>query len=266
MFHKQKTDYNSFLQDRIDTIRVYRSVNGNMSGLQDYYCTHGLEHFLAVGGPIEAEEKITRSNISGLNGLSSSLPTTNNARRVNNATDTFRKSNESGVLENAIENGPATIAEDSMSHASTEKSILNIDHTKRANPLGNAAVPTTMRQNVYSVDVKYLRQMNIEFLKSMTANAELRTNSLLPTKENTGPLLAHSLLNSSYCHESIQTAANFNTLLDFKNLRSADYGANVISVMNQALEITSACVENMNSSMPVIELVPGTRTFGGTDD
>ena len=243
------------MQDRIDTIRVYRSVNGNMSGLQEYYCTHGLEKFLALDGFIKAEEMITRRNISDLKSFSSSALTANIARRCfNDDTATFPESNESGVLESTIEKRPTTISEDSLSHASI------INHTKRVYPLGNAAVPTTMGKNAYSVDAKSLRQMNVEFLKSMTANA-----SLHPTKAHTGPLLSHSLLNSSYCHESMPTATSFNMLLDFKNLRNADYNANVINVMNQALEIASACVEHMNSSMPVIEL-PSVGTSGGTND
>lgn len=43
---RQHKDYASFLKDRLDTIRVYHSVNGDMSCLKDYYSARGLEQHL----------------------------------------------------------------------------------------------------------------------------------------------------------------------------------------------------------------------------
>jgi hypothetical protein len=34
------------MKDRLDTVRVYQSVNGDMTHLQDHYTIHGLEHLL----------------------------------------------------------------------------------------------------------------------------------------------------------------------------------------------------------------------------
>jgi len=42
----QDKDYAAFFKDRIDTIRVYRSVKGNMAGLTSHYSVRGLEPFL----------------------------------------------------------------------------------------------------------------------------------------------------------------------------------------------------------------------------
>jgi hypothetical protein len=43
---QQNKDYAAFLKDRVDTIRIYRSVNGDMSCLQDHYSARGLEPYL----------------------------------------------------------------------------------------------------------------------------------------------------------------------------------------------------------------------------
>lgn len=43
-FAQQQADYDSFLKDRADTLRVYHSVNGDLSCLKNHYSVRGLEH------------------------------------------------------------------------------------------------------------------------------------------------------------------------------------------------------------------------------
>lgn len=256
------------MQDRIDTIRVYHSVKGNMSGLHDYYCIHGLESFLAIDQPMKVGLRLRRNSTSVGTGhftrdlshptkLSSSrctsLFTFSNAICLNNAKSTSRKPNESRISEKQTENVLAAVDEDSISHASVDE-----------DPYGNnVSLPSTIQKRIHSVDVKSLRMLNMKLLKSMCSDADLSTKSMLSTEAEAELSTRNSLLNIRYGSleggERQTKLLQSNTELDFSPLVNSDYKATMINVMNRALEITSACVDPMTFHDPSIEL-PGTMT------
>jgi hypothetical protein len=53
---KQHQEYQYFMKERQDTVRVYMSVKGDMTHLQDHYTTRGLEHLLDTKLYIELQQ------------------------------------------------------------------------------------------------------------------------------------------------------------------------------------------------------------------
>lgn len=247
------------MQDRINTIRVYRSVNGNMSGLDDYYCIHGLEHFLAVNQPLKTEQRFRLSGTSARTdqpGQELSYPTSlssskctewltvNNAPFLDNAMATLQKSNEFGIPDHAFKKISVVDNDDLRSYSSTEKIVDNVDNKNTpVDRRGDVRLTSTMRKKIDFVDVKSLRKMNMELLKSMRANAESNAMNLL-LKTDAALLKADALSSRSFVSmEGLGKISTPDTIPDFIQLGSTDYNATLLNVMNQALEITSNCVD-----------------------
>jgi hypothetical protein len=254
-----------------------------MSGLHDYYCIHGLENFLAVEQLMKVGQKLKESIISALPsnfvyGLShqamlsssnnTSLLTINNVLNFNNAIATLRKSNEPGFLDKQIKRVLTSIDKnDSTLHASAEniKAYVDSNNSKAIDNCG-VPVPTAMRKNVFAVDVKSLRVLNMKLLKSMCSNSALSTNSL-STKAEAELWTSNSLLNSRYgitervAIEGTPILLECNTLQStgISHIGNTEYTSTMMNVMNRALEITSSCVDPTMSSNLLIE-IPRTKT------
>lgn len=276
-----KTDYDSFMQDRNDTIRVYRSVKGNMSGLHDYYCIHGLEKFLAVDQPMKVGQKLRGSIISALpthfvdlshqTMLSSSnctsLLTIYNVMNLNNAIATLRQSNEPGFLDKQIKRVlTSTDENDSTLHGSAENIEVYVDNNRNRKAIDNfgVPVPTAIRKNIFAVDVKSLRVLNMKLLKSMCTNSPLSAMSLSNKAEaelrtSNSLLYSRNDITERVAIERTPIPLECNTLQSISYIGNTEYNATIMNVMNRALEITSSCVDPTMSSNQLIE-IPRTKT------
>lgn len=225
-------EYASFLQDRIDNIRVYRSVHGNMAGLEDYYCTTGLEHFLAENGPI----MLKQSQLSVI----SAVLMEQRRQKLLHQSDPESVSRLAGRLSSDAREQAQKRA--SAHLPSSSKSLLDASEHERcmrssffsigkeilANPMRLVSVPlpSTKRPSNYlsPVDVTTLRQMNLKLLTSFHTKADSVLTNVISDKDAAASLMTLKGMSRTISLSKISQSDNVNS--------------SVLDAMNEALAIT----------------------------
>lgn len=173
-----KIDYATFLQDRIDTIRVYQSVNGNMSGLQDFYCITGLENFLQTDQLLRLQYKQKRliSEIL-LEQLRQKYLIAKNPDTLKDIAQRFTLDAQYEALQRA--SSTTNIYNNHVVHKVYDRCQYTTqnDQTALNSMVGNRGTNDITRRKIYPVDMISLRQLNAHLLETTKSrNAILSSN------------------------------------------------------------------------------------------
>jgi hypothetical protein len=192
----QRQDFDDFLVDRVNTIRVWRSVGGDLSPeLENFYCTRGLEwyqspelnakmHSYRLIHVKSVMQEQQRQQTSGLN-LDAFL-----IRHVTQRTSSWaaEQARSLGELDAEISSSSLHITSTCTSSTRKKKSVQlklpelpipkynNTTSTAvtpfETQPTAAAAQPTAQakQQEQGNVDVDRLKQMNRQFLQGMLDN------------------------------------------------------------------------------------------------
>jgi hypothetical protein len=257
---EQSKDYSSFLKDRLDTIRVYRSVNGNMSGLQDYYCTTGLEHFLHLNHPLTLKriQKQKTSAVVTLH-LRQKLLQQNDPESLRQLATHLSLEARQQAQKRADSSSyvSTTGSIDGKSQADVdEEHLLTGDGTGYSHT-GNLAKPMhpfshpipTMKASCgkfFPVDVRSLREMNSQLLETLRSKAERTTNSDVGKDTVSSSATLNTIFRGSEQWESL----NFLSA-DRRDSFSTAYrpsSSTVLEAMNCALAITNVCSDPVSAA------------------
>jgi hypothetical protein len=228
-----------------------------MTGLHDYYSTHGLEHLLNLNQPIKTEQNLHCYNVTSnyTNPLlheylktRSLLPSKHPAlfsddvvAPLKQATADMVQNITSQEQVNAKSLNDASILHQSRTHGSFK------DHKSNENlPLPVTLLSSTPSiRNLYSVDVDSLRKMNFEFLKSMGLNTKpnLQTLTSINTAKQVPSRLASSIPNTRRREDMSVLPVLPNSLLSLCQRGGNNLNSTILEAMNHALEITSNCAD-----------------------
>lgn len=190
MYMLQPKDYLDFMKERLDTIRVYRSVHGNMRYLQDHYTIRGLEHFVEMHEYLEMQrnqKEIVRSVIQ--------------AFRRNCSVESIRQVSLNYSAK-SVQRAISRAAGAYVYTANTPKTHCTLSgaiHATNTIPYVGPRQP---------VDIPSLRAMNARLLQQVQCSKEAtpRQNTLLTSADSTRRMLLQSALNVSFLgiHETKQ--------------------------------------------------------------
>jgi hypothetical protein len=252
----------SFLKDRVDTIRVYRSVNGNMTGLQEFYSMHGLEHFLQFDEAIKSESRLAvncQENFS----TKRLLPTNNSFMCCRDVEFSPMQATMDIVqcLESHEPVNDHNVSNSRKLNADGCDTILHQPPTnekeceKRSLPSSFLSSTPSVRK-VFSVDVDTLRTMNLEFLTKMGYNVGPSSQTLIskgsvnnsrPSTDSNRPIIWQ-------VKEELPNSMLEISQRDRKSLNTA-----ILAAMDRALEIAKNCCEStcLSDQLPAdLDLLP----------
>jgi hypothetical protein len=170
VFFRQHEDYKTFLKDRIDTLRLWRSVKGDFSSLDQHYSLRGLEQYQSAA--------ILREITSNRNLHRRTVFQEQHSQKKEGRSDPERIKQQVVPFSALALNRAIQIAEQDEAEVRGRTTVSR----KRQAPTTSIAAPSServwkLRSPV--VDTVALKQMNLRMLKQMRGDRRQSLNSLL---------------------------------------------------------------------------------------